>query len=103
MKILVTAFVYLGEDAGSTHVVEVWRHLMKKNLDIMILLPQLNSQTIALYSDHIDFNKVHFAPFTKRPGRKCFKKIKFIWSTICLLADRRWSVWIREMSMTTVS
>lgn len=76
MKILVSAFVYLGEDAGSTHVVEVWRHIIGKH-DVRLLLPQVSQSVRSDYGRRIELQSVKFVPCTRRSRFRHFRRIKF--------------------------
>ncbi|MFA5029979.1 MAG: glycosyltransferase family 4 protein [Patescibacteria group bacterium] len=80
MKILVVAFVYLGEDAGSTHTVEVWRHLTKK-FEIKILLPEVKGDKKKKLFEKINSKDILFVPFTSRRGRGLLRVINFALSS----------------------
>jgi len=79
MKILVFAFVYLGEDAGSTHVTEVWRHIGETN-EVHLALPQVDEKRRSEYQWLYRSVKVHEIPHTRRK-----KSIKAVWFGLSVL------------------
>ncbi|MBI2984448.1 MAG: glycosyltransferase family 4 protein [Candidatus Kerfeldbacteria bacterium] len=78
MKILVTAFVYLGEDAGSTHVFEIWRHLAKQH-QVTILLPQASEIQVQTFNQIISPRVIRFVPGTRRwPGGGLVRRFGYV-------------------------
>ncbi|MBI5038123.1 MAG: glycosyltransferase family 4 protein [Candidatus Kerfeldbacteria bacterium] len=84
MRILVNAFVYLGEDAGSTHTIEVWRHHLHTLTDsVRLLFPQPDRNAYEQFKKTLDYTHVVFVPGTRRiTAFSVLRKFKFIFSSI---------------------
>ncbi len=78
MKIIISAFIYLGEDAGSTHLLEVWKHIIGNFPNSKLLLPQVSREMKERYYSVLPKEYFHFVPGTSRSrSQGIVREIKF--------------------------